>query len=127
MLDRMLENVIGLQRGEVYILNIVKCRPPKNRNPAPDEVDACAPFLRRQIEALDPQVLLVLGSVAFKALFETQEGITRARGKWREWNGVPVMPTFHPAYLLRKPGDKRLTFEDLKKVRQRYDGLTGRG
>jgi DNA polymerase len=126
MLDRMLENVIGLARSEVYILNIVKCRPPENRNPAPDEMDACAPFLRRQIEALDPRVLLVLGSVAFKALFETQEGITDARGTWRDWNGVPAMPTFHPAYLLRKPSDKRLTFEDIKKVRERYDDLTGR-
>lgn len=126
MLDRMLVNVLGLERDEVYILNIVKCRPPENRNPGPDEVAACAPFLRQQLDVIQPRVLLVLGSVAFKALFDTSEGITRARGTWKDWNGVPVMPTFHPAYLLRKPGDKRLTFDDLKQVRARYDSLTGR-
>ncbi|MEN0067287.1 MAG: uracil-DNA glycosylase [Myxococcota bacterium] len=126
MLDKMLENVIGLPRSKVYILNVIKCRPPKNRNPLPDEVEACMPFLRGQIEAIEPKVLLVLGSVAFKSLFDTSRGITRARGIWTEYEGTPVMPTFHPAYLLRQPQDKRLTFEDLKAVRQRYDELGGR-
>ncbi len=126
MLDKMLENVIGLPRSGVYILNVVKCRPPKNRNPEPDEVDACMPFLRAQIEAIDPKVLLVLGSVPYRSLFPGATGITRARGKWHEYRGLPAMPTFHPAYLLRKPQDKRLTFEDLKAVRARYDELGGR-
>jgi len=126
MLDRMLENVLGLSRTEVYICNIIKCRPPQNRNPLPDEVDACLPFLQRQIDALRPKVLLVLGTVAFKTLFETSQGIMRARGIWREYNGVPAMPTLHPAYLLRQPQDKRKVFEDLQVVRARYDDLGGR-
>lgn len=126
MLDKMLENVIGLPRSSVYILNIVKCRPPKNRNPLPDEVAACMPFLRAQIEALEPKLLLVLGTVAYKSLFDTTQGITRARGIWKDYQGIPTLPTFHPAYLLRKPEDKRFTFEDLKAVRTRYDELGGR-
>jgi len=126
MLDKMLRHVIGLERSEVYILNIVKCRPPKNRNPLPDEVGACTPFLERQIQSIAPKVILVLGSVAFRSLLGVEQGIKRNRGRWREVHGVPVMPTFHPAYLLRQPGDKRLTFEDLKDLRRRYDALGGR-
>ncbi len=126
MLDKMLSKVIGLERDEVYILNVIKCRPPKNRNPLPDEVAACMPFLERQIESIAPKAILVLGSVAFKNLFDTTEGIMRSRGRWRLYNEIPVMPTFHPAYLLRQPGDKRLTFEDLKAVRRKYDELGGR-
>ncbi|MBW1877410.1 MAG: uracil-DNA glycosylase [Deltaproteobacteria bacterium] len=126
MLDKMLENVLGLPRAEVYICNIVKCRPPQNRNPLPDEVDACLPFLQRQIAALEPKVLLVLGTVAFKTLFATSQGIMRSRGIWREYSGIPAMPTLHPAYLLRQPQDKRKAFEDLQAVRARYDELGGR-
>ena len=126
MLDKMLANVLGLPREQVYILNVVKCRPPKNRNPLPDEVAACRPFLQGQLDAIQPKVLLVLGSVAFRTLFDTDEGIMRNRGRWRELGGVPVMPTLHPAYLLRNPADKRLSFEDLKAVRRRYDELGGR-
>lgn len=126
MLDKMLANVLGLQRSEVYICNVVKCRPPGNRNPEPDEIEACAPFLERQIRAVGPKVLLVLGSVAYRALLDPQGGIKRGRGAWREWNGVPALATFHPAYLLRQPDDKRLTFEDLKAVRARYDALGGK-
>lgn len=126
MLDRMLDNVLELSRSQVYILNVVKCRPPKNRNPLPDEVSACHPFLMGQIEAIRPRVLLVLGSVAFRAVFDTPQGITRGRGRWRDLAGIPAMATFHPAYLLRNPNDKRLTFEDLKAVRRRYDELGGR-
>lgn len=126
MLDKMLANVLGLPRAQVYIANVVKCRPPDNRNPDPQEIATCLPFLRRQIAAIEPKVILVLGSVAFRALLDTSQGITRSRGRWHELDGVPVMPTFHPAYLLRKPQDKRLTFEDLKSVRARYDTLGGR-
>lgn len=125
MLDKMLENVLGLQRAHVYIANVVKCRPPKNRNPLPDEVASCRVFLEAQFDAIQPKVVLVLGSVALKTLFDTHEGIKRCRGKWMEWRGVPVMPTFHPAYLLRNSEDKRLTFHDLKALRARYDSLSG--
>lgn len=126
MLDRMLENVLGLKRSEVYIANVVKCRPPKNRNPLPDEVAACRPFLEAQFRAVQPKLALVLGSVALKTIFDTNVGIMRSRGIWREWQGVPVMPTLHPAYLLRNAADKRLTFQDLKVVRARYDSEGGR-
>ena len=126
MLDKMLVHVLGLRRDQVYIANVVKCRPPDNRNPLPIEVSTCLPFLHRQIRAVQPKIMLVLGTVAFKTLFDTTDGITRSRGQWREWEGIPTMPTFHPAYLLRKPGDKRLTFSDLKEARARYDGLGGR-
>jgi len=126
MLDKMLANVIGLPRDQVYIANVIKCRPPDNRNPAPPEVASCLPFLMRQIHAIEPRVILVLGSVALKNLLDTTDGITRSRGHWRELHGIPVMPTFHPAYLLRNPQHKRLTFNDLKAVRARYDSLGGR-
>ena len=121
MLDKMLENVLGLRREQVYILNVVKCRPPENRNPLPAEIEACRPFLEAQLAAIRPRFLLVLGGVALKALFRTDDGIMRSRGQWRTLNGVPAMPTFHPAYLLRTPDDKRLTFADLKLLRARMD------
>jgi len=126
MLDKMLEKVLGLSRSQVYIANVVKCRPPSNRNPLPPEIDACLPFLRRQIVAIRPKLLLVLGSVAYKSLFGAERGITSVRGVWHELDGVPALPTFHPAYLLRQPDDKRLVFEDLKVLRARYDALGGR-
>lgn len=126
MLDKMLRHVLGLERAEVYILNIVKCRPPKNRNPLPAEIDACMPFLQRQLQSLSPKVVLVLGAVAYRSLLRVEQGIKRNRGRWHQLGDIPVMPTFHPAYLLRQPGDKRLTFEDLKDVRRRYDALGGK-
>jgi uracil-DNA glycosylase len=126
MLDKMLVHVLGLPRPEVYILNVVKCRPPKNRNPLPEEIDACRPFLNAQLKNIGPKVILVLGTVAFKTLFQTSDGITRNRGVWKELDGVPTMPTFHPAYLLRNPADKRLVFADLKEARARYDEVGGR-
>lgn len=126
MLDKMLENVLSLRRDQVYILNVVKCRPPKNRNPQPDEIETCRPFLEAQVRAIRPKLVLVLGSVAYRALFRTDAGITRNRGRWHEYDGLPAMPTFHPAYLLRSPQDKRFTFEDLKQVRDRYDRVGGR-
>jgi uracil-DNA glycosylase family 4 len=126
MLDKMLENVLKLRRDQVYIANVVKCRPPANRNPAPDEVAACAPFLERQIRAVRPQAMLVLGNVAMKALFQVETGIMRQRGQWLEWSGTPTMPTFHPAYLLRNPDDKRKTFDDLKALKALYDERGGK-
>jgi uracil-DNA glycosylase len=125
MLDKMLENVLGLRRDQTYILNVVKCRPPKNRNPEPDELQACRPFLDAQLRAIAPKVILLLGAVAYRTVFRTDAGIMRNRGRWHEYGGVPVMPTFHPAYLLRSPQDKRLTFDDLKQLRDRYDRLGG--
>jgi uracil-DNA glycosylase family 4 len=127
MLDRMLANVLGLPRAEVYIANVVKCRPPDNRNPQPSEIAACLPFLRRQIRAVRPDLVLVLGSVAFRAVFDVEGGVTRARGQWREVEGIPAMVTFHPAYLLRKPEDKRLALLDLQAVRARLDAIAERG
>ena len=116
LLDKIIA-AIGLKREDVYIANIVKCRPPGNRTPERDEVDTCEPFLFRQIALIDPLVIVALGSPAFQCLLRTREPITRARGQWRELNGIRVMPTFHPAFLLRSPDKKREVWEDMKKVR----------
>lgn len=105
-----------LQREDVYICNIVKCRPPNNRNPEPDEIEACEPFLVKQLEAIKPKLIIGLGNVAVKTLLKTKEGITSLRGNWKTYHGIPLMPTFHPAYLLRNPADKKLVWEDIKKV-----------
>jgi len=105
-----------LQREDVYICNIVKCRPPNNRNPEPDEIEACEPFLVKQLEAIKPKLIVGLGNVAVKTLLKTKEGITSLRGNWKTYHGIPLMPTFHPAYLLRNPADKKLVWEDIKKV-----------
>ncbi len=126
MLDKMLQHVLGLSRSQVYILNVVKCRPPGNRDPRPDEISACRPVYEAQIAAIQPKLILTLGSPAVKTLLATSTGITRLRGSWQRWRDIPVMPTFHPAYLLRKPEDKRFTFNDLKILRVRYDELGGR-
>ena len=116
LLDKIIV-AIGLKREDVYIANIVKCRPPENRTPERDEVDTCEPFLWRQLGFIRPEVIVALGSPAFQCLLRTREPITRARGEWREWNGIKVMPTFHPAFLLRSPEKKREVWEDMKKVR----------
>ncbi len=122
MLDKMLENVLGLRRDQVYIANVVKCRPPGNRNPELEEVARCRPFLLAQMRVIKPKVVLVLGSVACRAMFEPDARITRLRGNWRPLafpgGTARAMPTFHPAYLLRQPAEKRKTFEDLKAVKQ---------
>lgn len=114
LLDKMIA-AMGLRREDVFIANVVKCRPPQNRTPTPMEADACWPYLRRQIEIVAPQVIVTLGGPATKTILQTTEGITRIRGQWRQYNGVeppiPVMPTFHPAYLLRS-----YTVENRKKV-----------
>jgi uracil-DNA glycosylase family 4 len=105
-----------LRREDVYICNIVKCRPPNNRNPELDEIEACEPFLIKQLQAIRPRVIIGLGNVAVKTLLKTKEGITSLRGKWKTYQDIPLMPTFHPAYLLRTPSDKKLVWDDIKKV-----------
>ena len=107
---------IGLQRSQVYIANIIKCRPPQNRNPEPDEIDACHPFLLRQIEALQPQIICALGTFAAQTLLKTSAKITALRGQVFELDGIKVIPTYHPAFLLRNPEKKRDVWEDMKKI-----------
>jgi uracil-DNA glycosylase len=116
LLDKIIA-AIGLKREDVYIANIVKCRPPGNRTPERDEIDTCKPFLFRQLGFIKPKVIVALGSPAFQCLIRTREPISRARGEWRDLNGVRLMPTFHPAFLLRSPDKKREVWEDMKKVR----------
>lgn len=116
LLTKML-GAIGLAREDVFICNVLKCRPPQNRNPRPDEVGACRPYLHEQLEILRPEVVLALGSPAVRELLRTERGITRLRGRFaRTPDGWRVMPTYHPAYLLRKPEAKREAWHDLKKV-----------
>ena len=116
LLDKIID-AIGLKREDTYIANVVKCRPPGNRTPERDETATCEQFLFRQLAFIQPKVIVALGSPAFQCLLRTKETITRARGEWREWNGIKVMPTFHPAYLLRSPEKKREAWEDMKTVR----------
>jgi len=125
LLTRMIEAGMGLKREDVYICNIIKCRPPENRDPAQDEVLACKGYLWRQIEIIQPEVIIALGSPAAKTLLNTSEGIGRLRARWHDFypsgtamsgEPIPVMPTYHPAYLLRSPGEKVKAWEDLKMV-----------
>ncbi|MGO9063809.1 MAG: uracil-DNA glycosylase [Myxococcaceae bacterium] len=107
---------MGLKREDVYICNVVKCRPPANRNPEPDEIAACEPFLRAQLHSIGPQVVVALGKFAAQTLLQESTPITRLRGQWRSYQGMKLMPTFHPAYLLRNPAEKKPCWEDLKAV-----------
>ncbi len=107
---------MNLEREAVYICNIVKCRPPNNRNPEPDEIHQCLPFLKRQLAAINPRVICVLGSVAARTLLNTQTPISRLRGRFHDFMGIPVMPTFHPAYLLRNPERKRDVWDDVQQI-----------
>lgn len=116
LLTRIIE-AIGLRREDVYIANIIKCRPPENRNPEPDEVARCEPFLFRQVDAIRPRVIVALGKFAAQSLLRTTEPITRLRGREFTCRGATLIPTFHPAYLLRYPNAKREVWEDMKKVR----------
>ena len=122
LLDKIIA-AIGLKRDDVYIANVVKCRPPGNRTPERDEVATCEQFLFRQLAFIQPKIIVALGSPAFQCLLRTKETITRARGNWRDWNGIKVMPTFHPAYLLRSPEKKREAWDDMKKVRDYLSSL----
>jgi uracil-DNA glycosylase family 4 len=115
LLDRMIA-AMGLERGEVYIANILKCRPPNNRDPRPDEIEACFPFLERQIELVAPRIICTLGRPAANTLLRTSASMGSLRGRWHSFGGIRLMPTYHPAYLLRSPGQKRRAWEDLKLV-----------
>ncbi|MBX3181223.1 MAG: uracil-DNA glycosylase [Polyangiaceae bacterium] len=116
LLDRMIASM-GLMRDEVYVCNIVKCRPPRNRKPTPEEMRACTPYLTEQLDLIAPRVIVALGATAMEGLFGHSLGITRIRGRWRVYKErIHVMPTFHPAYLLRNPRAKRDVWEDLKMV-----------
>lgn len=116
LLTEIITKGMKLQRSDVYIANVVKCRPPENRNPEPDEIAACSPFLRAQVELIRPRVIVALGTFAAQTLLGVKIPITKLRGRWHEYHGVKLMPTFHPAYLLRNPADKRLVWEDIKMV-----------
>lgn len=129
LLTRIIEKGMGVPRSRVYIANIVKCRPTvdmrmeKDRAPDPEETAACSPFLEEQIRLIAPKAIIALGGPSSKFLMRTQEGITRLRGRWGEFNGVPVMPTYHPSYVLRNGGDKsplrRDVWEDIQKVMEK--------
>jgi DNA polymerase len=115
LLTQMIE-AMGLQREDVYICNVVKCRPPENRTPEKDEVQICSPFLLRQLDAIAPKVIVCLGSVAAQTLLETNRGISHFRGEWLDFRGRKLMATYHPAYLLRNPSAKGEVWKDLQKV-----------
>ena len=105
---------MGFARDDVYIANVVKCRPPENRNPEPDEIESCEPFLFRQIETIRPKVIVALGAFAAKTLLKSQDPISKLRGRVFEYHGAKLIPTFHPSFLLRSPGQKKYAWEDLK-------------
>ncbi len=121
-LDEMIR-AMGMERREVYIANVVKCRPPRNRDPQPDEVGTCAPFLFAQIEAIRPRVIVTLGAPASRLLLDSRDGINRLRGRWHAFRGIPVMPTYHPAYLLRAytRENRQKVWDDLQAARERLD------
>ncbi len=128
LLTDIIERGMGLRRSDVYICNVVKCRPPENRNPEPDEVAACEPFLFRQIDLVAPRAIVGLGTFAVQCLLKVKTPIGRLRGNWSEVRGIPMMPTFHPAYLLRTPSDKRLVWLDIQEVLKRLGlEIPGRG
>jgi DNA polymerase len=113
----LLTKIIGamsLSRDDVYICNILKCRPPRNRDPEPDEIETCSPFLRRQLKAIDPEFICALGSFAARTLLDTQTPISRLRGRFHDYHGIRLLPTYHPAFLLRNPERKRDVWEDMK-------------
>jgi DNA polymerase len=115
---------IGLKRDDVYIANVIKCRPPENRNPEPDEVEQCEPFLFRQVDTIKPKVIVALGTFAARSLLKTMEPISRLRGRVYDYRGAKLVPTFHPAFLLRNPSCRREVWEDMKKVRALLHGET---
>jgi len=122
LLTDIIEKGMRIPRADVYICNVVKCRPPGNRNPEEDEVATCAPFLERQVASVAPEVVIALGKFAAHTLLKSTVPITRLRGQWHEYRGIPVMPTFHPAHLLRNPALKREVWTDIQQV-MRHLGL----
>ena len=125
LLTKIIE-AMQMRREDVYICNIIKCRPPGNRTPQPDEIAACEPFLKAQLAALQPKVICCLGTFAAQTLLRTKESISRLRGRFQSYEGIPLLPTFHPAYLLRNPHEKRTVWEDMKLLQKEYLRLTGR-
>ncbi len=124
LLNRMIF-AMGIEREDVYIANVVKCRPPNNRDPAPDEIARCSPYLYKQLETINPKVIVTLGRFASQCLLDTRRSMGSMRGRWQDWRGVEVMPTYHPAFLLRNPESKRQAWNDLKMVMDKLD-LKGR-
>jgi uracil-DNA glycosylase family 4 len=116
LLTDIIERGMGLKRSDVYICNVIKCRPPDNRNPEPDEVASCEPFLFRQIDIVRPRAIVGLGTFAVQAVLKVKTPISKMRGHWHDFRGIRFMPTFHPAYLLRNPADKRLVWADIQEV-----------
>lgn len=125
LLNKIIE-AIGLKREDVLIGNVNRCRPPGNRTPTTEEARTCKPFLLREINIARPGVIVVLGNTAMKNLLDTKEGITRLRGEFQDYRGIKVMPTFHPAYLLRDPSKKREVWDDMKKVRDYLNEIKGK-
>ncbi len=123
LLTRIIE-AMKLTREQVYICNIIKCRPPANRNPEPDEIAACEPFLVAQLQAIQPKLICALGTFAAQTLLRTKEPISKLRGRFHDYHGIPVLPTFHPAYLLRNPHEKKTVWEDMKLLQREYEKLT---
>jgi len=120
LLDLMLE-AINLKREEVYICNIIKCRPPGNRNPEKDEIEACGPFLTKQLEAIEPRIICALGTLAAHTLLKTKESISKLRGVIHTYHGIRLIPTYHPAFLLRNPYKKREAWEDMQLIQKEYE------
>ncbi len=123
LLTRIIE-AMKLTRDQVYICNIIKCRPPGNRNPEPDEIASCEPFLIGQLQAIKPKLICALGNFAAQILLRTKEPISKLRGRFYSYQGIPVLPTFHPAYLLRNPHEKKTVWEDMKLLQREYEKLT---
>lgn len=119
LLTKIIE-AMGIKRDDVYICNILKCRPPQNRNPLPEEISVCIDYLYAQIDMIKPKIICGLGKFASQALLRTEAPISKLRGNWREYRGIKFMPTYHPAYLLRNPGDKKLVWQDMKKIMEIY-------
>lgn len=122
LLTKIIE-AMGMRREDVYICNILKCRPPGNRNPEPDEIAACEPFLRRQIAAVRPRIICALGTFGAQALLRTKEPISRLRGQFIDYRGIKLMATYHPAYLLRNPNEKRKVWEDVQRIRDYLNAM----
>ncbi|MCF7821853.1 MAG: uracil-DNA glycosylase [Mariprofundaceae bacterium] len=122
LLDRMLA-ALGMDRSEVYIMNTVKCRPPNNRDPRPDEVEACSRWFDAQLKALSPKIICLLGRVSAQTVLETDQSLSVLRRNWHDYHGIPVQVIYHPAYLLRSPQQKRHVWSDLCELKRRYDAL----
>ena len=118
LLTRIIQ-AIDLSREAIYICNVIKCRPPENRNPLPEEIESCEPFLLKQVEAIKPKVICALGKFAAQTLLKTEAPISALRGRFHSYHGIPLMPTYHPAYLLRNPNMKRQVWEDVQKIQKK--------